>query len=44
LADGDWPSASVLADVFGRWAAAREAAASEHSAVVRDRSGELALG
>ena len=43
LADGDWPSASVVADVFGRWAAAREAAASEHSAVVHDR-GELTPG
>ena len=44
LAEGDWPSASVVTDVFERWAAAREAAAGEHSAVVSDRSGELALG
>jgi hypothetical protein len=44
LVEGDWPSASVVADVFGRWAAACEAAASEHSAVMLDRSGELALG
>jgi hypothetical protein len=44
LADGDWPSASVVADVFGRWVAAHEAAASERAAVVHDRSGELALG
>jgi AcrR family transcriptional regulator len=44
LSEGEWPSTSVVADVFGRWAAAREAAASEHSAVMLDRSGELALG
>ena len=44
LAEGDWPSASVVAGVFGRWAAAREAAASEHSAIQPDRAGELALG
>ena len=44
LAAGDWPSASVVADVFGGWAAAHEAAASGHAAVVHDRSGGLALG
>jgi AcrR family transcriptional regulator len=44
LAEGDWPSASVVADVFGRWPAARKAAASEPSAVMPDSSGELALG
>jgi len=44
LAEGEWPSGSVVTDVFGRWAAAREAAAGEHSAVVGDRSGGLALG
>jgi hypothetical protein len=44
LAQGDWPSASVVSDVFGRWAAARQAAASEHAAVLPDRSSELALG
>jgi AraC-like DNA-binding protein len=43
LAAGDWPSASVVADVFGRWAAAHEAAVSARSLVVPDRSGELAL-
>jgi hypothetical protein len=44
LADGDWPSASVVANVFGRWAAAGEAAARERAGALRDRSGELALG
>ena len=43
-AEGDWPSASVVADVFGRWDAARQAAAIEHSGVVPDHSGELAVG
>jgi hypothetical protein len=43
-AEGDWPSASVVADVFGRWAAARQAAASEYSGVVPDRCGALAVG
>jgi AraC-like DNA-binding protein len=43
LAEGDWPSASVVGGVFGRWAAAREAADSENSVVLPDRSGELAL-
>ena len=54
LADGDWPSASVVADVFGCWAAAYEAAAvkpaasepaaSEPAALMHPRSGEMALG
>ena len=43
LVEGDWPSAGVVTDVFGRWAAAREAAAGERSAVVPDRSAELTL-
>jgi hypothetical protein len=43
LAEGDWPSASVVTDVCGGWAAAREAASSEGSAVIPDRTGELAL-
>jgi hypothetical protein len=42
LAAGEWPSASVVADVFGSWAAAREAAEGKHSAVVADHG--LALG
>jgi AraC-like DNA-binding protein len=44
LAEGDWPPASVVGRVFGRWAAARQVAASEHSAVLPDRSSQLALG
>jgi AraC-like DNA-binding protein len=44
LTQGDWPSASVVAAVFGSWSAAREAASSEHSAVMPDRSAEPALG
>jgi hypothetical protein len=44
LAENEWPSASVVTGVFGGWAAAREAAANEHSAVVVDRPGGLELG
>jgi hypothetical protein len=44
LADGEWPSASVVTGVFGGWAAAREAAAGEVSPVVADRSGDPTLG
>jgi hypothetical protein len=43
LAEDDWPSASVVSGVFGRWAAARKAAEGEHATVVPDRSGRLAL-
>jgi len=43
LAEDDWPSASVVTSVFGGWPAAREAAASEHIAVVPEHSGEPAL-
>jgi hypothetical protein len=44
LAEGDWPSPSVVTDIFGGWPAAREAAANEHSAVVPDRCRGLVLG
>ncbi len=44
LADGEWPSASAVVDIFGRWATAREAAASQHSAVMPDCTAEPALG
>jgi hypothetical protein len=44
LAQDDWPSPSVVADVFGGWASARAAASDERSASMPERSSEAAPG